>query len=267
VAFCPITLHPGLARLAAAVVATILLELAPRAALAQSAASFIAAISAVQGIDAAGQTRRAERGGVLAPGDRVVTGSNGLAQIRFSDGAMLSVRADSDLKIDAYSFRGERDTLATTVLQLVRGGLRAIAGAVARIRRRGYKVVTPTAAIGVRGTDFEAFHIPPPSQGGVALPDEPGTICVSAAAWRSCRPRRASWTSSRNRWASSRSPRSRRDCFARDRSSCCRRRDLRPALLPRPDRSLRNAARAGPASRTCARRSRAVFSRSVRAEH
>jgi hypothetical protein len=154
---------------------TFALLLAPCAANAQSAASFIVAIGAVQVVDAAGQTRPAQRGGSLAPGDRVVTGSNGLAQIRFSDGAMLSVRADSDLKIDAYSFRGESDTLATTVLQLVRGGLRAITGAVARVHRSGYKVVTPTATIGVRGTDFEAFHIPPPGQGGVALPGEPGT--------------------------------------------------------------------------------------------
>jgi hypothetical protein len=169
------TLQLCLAQRAAAVVATIVLVLAPCAALAQSAASFIVAIGAVQVVDAAGQTRPAERGGALAPGDRVVTGSNGLAQIRFSDGALLSVRADSDLKIDAYSFRGESDTLATTVLQLVRGGLRAITGAVARIHRSGYKVVTPTATIGVRGTDFEAFHIPPPGQGGVALPGEPGT--------------------------------------------------------------------------------------------
>jgi FecR protein len=169
------TLQLRLAQRAAALVATIVLVLAPCAALAQSAASFIVAIGAVEVIDAAGQTRPAERGGGLAPGDRVVTGSNGLAQIRFSDGALLSVRADSDLKIDAYSFRGESDTLATTVLQLVRGGLRAITGAVARIHRSGYKVVTPTATIGVRGTDFEAFHIPPPGQGGVALQGEPGT--------------------------------------------------------------------------------------------
>jgi FecR protein len=172
------TLDPRLARLAAtlaATLATIVLVLAPCAVRAQSAATFIVAIGAVQVVDAGGRTRQAERGGALAPGDRVVTGSNGLAQIRFSDGAMLSVRADSDLKIDAYSFRGESDTLATTVLQLVRGGLRAITGAVARIHRSGYKVVTPTATIGVRGTDFEAFHIPPPGQGGATLPGEPGT--------------------------------------------------------------------------------------------
>ncbi len=155
--------------------ATVILAVAPGAASAQSAASFIVAIGAVQVIDASGRARAGERGGPLVPGDRVITGADGLAQIRFSDGAMLSVRASSDLKIEAHSYRGDNDSLATTVLQLVRGGLRAITGAVARVNRSGYKVVTPTATIGVRGTDFEAFYIPPPTAGGLAPPDEPGT--------------------------------------------------------------------------------------------
>ncbi len=165
------TLDGRLVRIAAAMASALTLAIASGAALAQSAASFIVAIGTVQVIDAAGQTRRGERGGALAPGDRVVTGTDGLAQVRFSDGAMLSIRASSELKIEAHSFRGEGDTLATTVLQLLRGGLRAITGAVARVNRSGYKVVTATATIGVRGTDFEAFYIPP----GGTSPDEPGT--------------------------------------------------------------------------------------------
>lgn len=169
------TLTANLARLAVALAATTILSIAPGGALAQSAASFIVAIGDVQVVDAAGRARAGEQGGPLAPGDRVVTGTNGLAQIRFSDGAMLSVRANSDMKIEAHSFRGERDTLATTVLQLLRGGLRAITGAVARQNRSGYRVVTPTATIGVRGTDFEAFYVPTATPGGLAPPGEPGT--------------------------------------------------------------------------------------------
>ncbi len=164
-----------LARLVAVMATTSILALVPGAALAQAAASFIVAIGAVQVVDSGGRARAGERGGSLAPGDRVITGADGLAQIRFSDGAMLSVRANSDLKIEAHSFFGESDTLATTVLQLLRGGLRAITGAVARVNRAGYKVVTPTATIGVRGTDFEAFYIPAPTPGGAPPPGEPGT--------------------------------------------------------------------------------------------
>jgi len=169
------TLDGRLVRIAAAMASALTLAIASGAALAQSAASFIVAIGTVQVVDAAGQTRRGERGGALAPGDRVVTGTDGLAQVRFSDGAMLSIRGSSELKIEAHSFRGEGDTLATTVLQLLRGGLRAITGAVARVNRSGYKVVTATATIGVRGTDFEAFYIPVPAPGGSPPMGEPGT--------------------------------------------------------------------------------------------
>jgi FecR protein len=160
-----------LARLAAALVTMTIVAFVPGPAFAQSAASFIVAIGTVQVIDSAGRARAGERGGPLVPGDRVVTGADGLAQIRFSDGAMLSIRASSEMKIQAHSFFGPGDSLATTVLQLLKGGLRAITGAVARQNRNGYKVVTPTATIGVRGTDFEAFYIPGPTPGG----DEAGT--------------------------------------------------------------------------------------------
>ncbi|NJN40311.1 MAG: hypothetical protein HC807_04890 [Gammaproteobacteria bacterium] len=110
-------------RLAASLAIVAMLAWAPGTALAQSAASFIVAIGTVQVFDSAGQARQGERGGALSSGDRVITGADGLAQIRFSDGAMLSVRANSDLKIEAHSYTGETDTLATTVLQLLRGGL------------------------------------------------------------------------------------------------------------------------------------------------
>jgi len=169
------TLTVNVARLAVVLAATAILAIVPGSVLAQPAASFIVAIGEVQVVNAAGQSREGERGGPLAPGDQVITGANGLAQIRFSDGAMVSVRANSDLKIQAHSYSGASDTLATTVLQLLKGGLRAITGAVARQNRSGYRVVTPTATIGVRGTDFEAFYVPAATPGGLAPPGEPGT--------------------------------------------------------------------------------------------
>jgi len=162
----------GLALAAAAAAA---LALHPRAAAAQAAATFLAAIGDVRVFDAAGRTRAGERGGALNTGERVAVGAGGLAQLRFSDGGLVSLRANSELRIDAYAYRGERDSSASSVLQLVRGGLRAITGAIARLNRSGYTVVTTNATIGVRGTDFEAFHIPPPAPGGEAVPGEPGT--------------------------------------------------------------------------------------------
>lgn len=164
-----------LAGIAVAFAAAAALALLPRTAAAQAAATFLAAIGNVQVVDAAGQQRTGERGGALAPGDRIVVGAGGLAQLRFSDGGLVSLRASSELRIDAYAFRGGEDTAASSVLQLVQGGLRAITGAIARLNRTGYSVVTTNATIGVRGTDFEAFHIPVPVPGGPAPAGEPGT--------------------------------------------------------------------------------------------
>lgn len=167
------SLRRSLAALALAAVGV--LALLPGIAAAQAAATLLAAIGEVRILDAAGQSRAGERGDALATGERVAVGANGLAQLRFSDGGLVSLRANSELSIDAYAYQGERDTAASSVLQLVRGGLRAITGAIARLNRGGYTVVTTNATIGVRGTDFEVFHISPPVPSGETLPGEPGT--------------------------------------------------------------------------------------------
>jgi hypothetical protein len=169
------TLARRFAQLALAAAAVASLAFLPQSATAQPAATFLAAIGDVQVFDAAGQARPGERGGALSPGDRILIGAGGLAQLRFSDGGMLSLRANSELRIDAYAYRGERDAAANSVLQLLKGGLRAITGAIARLNRSEYRVVTATATIGVRGTDFEAFHVPTAVPGGEAPPGEPGT--------------------------------------------------------------------------------------------
>ena len=47
-----------------------------------------------------GVTRSAERNGEFRQGDSIVTGSNSLAQLRMSDGGAVSVRADTQLKLE-----------------------------------------------------------------------------------------------------------------------------------------------------------------------
>jgi hypothetical protein len=84
--------------------------------------------------------------------DQVTTGEKSFAILQFIDGAKVTVRPNSKIIIEQYVFNGGDQDAAT--LNLVEGGLRIITGAMAKSQPENYKVKTPVALMGVRGTEF-----------------------------------------------------------------------------------------------------------------
>lgn len=140
-------------------------------ALAQTAGKFLVSVGDVKLVGKDGKARTAERGGELLEGDTIVTGANSLAQIRLQDNGLISVRPNTEMKLDKFAFAGADDRKATLLISLVKGGLRSITGLIGKAHREGYKISTASATIGIRGTDHEPFYIPP---GQTAL-GTPGT--------------------------------------------------------------------------------------------
>lgn len=106
-------------------------------------------------INAAGRAEPMRLGSALAAGDRIITGKDALAILVFSDEGRVSLRADSELVIHRY--RVDPSGVDTRLeLELVRGAMRQISGDAARLQPERYRLNTPVAAIGVRGTDFLA---------------------------------------------------------------------------------------------------------------
>jgi len=106
-------------------------------------------------VEARAQSREALRvGSVLWEGDRITTGTNGHVHIQFEDDAFVSVRPNSRLEIVKYDFNAERPELSSVKFNLQDGVARAISGKAAKSAREQFRLNTPIAAIGVRGTDF-----------------------------------------------------------------------------------------------------------------
>src|SRR3990167_4519465 len=93
---------------------------------------------------------------VLA-GDMLVTAKDSYAQVQMNDGAKMTLRPHSNLKIEAYRFNKEEPKSDNAIFRLLKGGFRTVTGF---IGKRGdpdaYKVRTVSATIGVRGTDFSS---------------------------------------------------------------------------------------------------------------
>ena len=94
------------------------------------------------------------RGDPVYAGDRIETQSNGHVHLRFSDDGLVSVRPNSRLQIQRYDYDPSRPSESVVKFELEEGVTRAISGKAAKEARDQFRLNTPIAAIGVRGTDF-----------------------------------------------------------------------------------------------------------------
>lgn len=106
------------------------------------------------------RTLNATRGMNVLVGDKITTEAASSAQIRMVDGALMALRPRSELLIEDYAFAGNDED--STLVNLTRGGLRSVTGAIGRSRPENVKIDTPVATMGIRGTDMDTF-VPPAS--------------------------------------------------------------------------------------------------------
>ena len=99
-----------------------------------------------------GDSRELKQGDFIFVNDEILTGDRSFAVLQFTDGAKVTVRPGSKLIIETYLYAGNDSDEST--LNLVSGGLRVITGAMAKTNPENYKVRTPVALMGVRGTEF-----------------------------------------------------------------------------------------------------------------
>lgn len=110
-----------------------------------------------------GQTRPAKKGDPINEGDTLTSAPSASAQIKMQDGGFVAVRSDTKLKFDQFVFAGKQDGSEKSFFSLFKGGFRAVTGLIGRINKQNYKITTPAATIGIRGTDHETFVITPDS--------------------------------------------------------------------------------------------------------
>lgn len=121
----------------------------------------------VQAVSAAGP-RPLNRGSELNAGETINTG-DGRVQLRFTDGAMMSLQPQTEFRIDDYSYSGKSDGKEKGFFSLLRGGLRTITGYIGKGSRDAYKVTTSVATIGIRGTEWTGVLVPAVNPSDVEL--------------------------------------------------------------------------------------------------
>ncbi|MDT8404440.1 FecR domain-containing protein [Sulfuriflexus sp.] len=119
---------------------------------ATSVGKVIVSIGHVIAVDAAGKERALKRRSKLFAGDTIRLAEESRLQARFIDNQLVALKQNTVFRIDEYEFNGKQDGSESAAMSLLKGGMRSVTGAIGQLNKKNYKVKTPVATLGVRGT-------------------------------------------------------------------------------------------------------------------
>ncbi len=100
---------------------------------------------------------------LLKTGDRIQedarleTEADGYVYVKTVDSGFISLRPNSALSIESYHYDPQRPSETRIKLTLHKGVMRSVSGVGAQNAKDKFRLNTPVAAIGIRGTDFSTF--------------------------------------------------------------------------------------------------------------
>lgn len=114
-----------------------------------------------------GQSAALSVGMNVYEGDTVTSAHDGEVQIVTDDGGFIALRPNTVFRVDQYKADGGDDD--KTFMSLLKGAVRSITGWIGRHNNAAYRLTTPTATVGIRGTDHEVTVV------DAGTSDTPGT--------------------------------------------------------------------------------------------
>lgn len=92
------------------------------------------------------------------PGDILTTQRDSYAQINFADGSSMTMRPNTQMKIERFHFVQDRPQEDSSFMRLIKGGLRTVTGLIGkRGDQDAYKIGTNTSTIGIRGSSGDTL--------------------------------------------------------------------------------------------------------------
>ncbi|OMH30392.1 FecR domain-containing protein [Motiliproteus sp. MSK22-1] len=130
----------------------------------------------VWALDQNGDRKPLQKGSSLYRGHQVFTDAKSYLQLKMVDQGFLSLGPDSVVEIVEYQFDANNQSSNQVRIDLKQGTMRSITGVVGQTDKKRFRLNTPVAAIGIRGTDFSLFTSDSITQAQVSL----GGIVMSA---------------------------------------------------------------------------------------
>ncbi|MCH7696731.1 MAG: FecR domain-containing protein [Proteobacteria bacterium] len=111
--------------------------------------------------DKSGELRSLSKGAPLYEGDALETGKDSFAVLAFRDQSRVSLKAETQFKIEKFQYNIKEPDKDSSFFRLVKGGMRALTGLIVKRNPSAYSVATAVATIGIRGTGFDLLWLGP----------------------------------------------------------------------------------------------------------
>ena len=105
-----------------------------------------------------GVQRRLKEGATVKVGEQVRAAPDSEAVLKTADGGIVAVRPGAQFVPERFAAEGKSSD--RQILRLITGSLRLITGWIGQLNKSEHRVVTPSATIGIRGTDHEPYVLP-----------------------------------------------------------------------------------------------------------
>jgi len=134
----------------------------------------VAATQELIAVDIADNSREILRRSEIYTGESIHTAGTGYALIRMSDGALIALGCNSSLEIQSYDYSDSQND--SVIINLLKGRLRTVTGAVNKIHLANYRLNLNGAWANTDGADFEATLL---EDGSIYFAVYDGIITVS----------------------------------------------------------------------------------------
>jgi len=94
------------------------------------------------------------KNGIFTSNSLISTGENSHAVLKFSDDQVVAMQADSVFNVREYRFEPKKVEESNIIFSGLKGGFLFITGLIAKRNSKSFRLSTPNATIGVRGTEF-----------------------------------------------------------------------------------------------------------------
>lgn len=123
------------------------------AASAQEWAGTVKAVAGSASAEREGKLLPLGVGDKVYPKDKLVTGKDSRIAVTLRDDTLISTGADSRLALNEFAFDAATQG-GSLFVSVLRGVTAMVSGLVAKANPHAMRVTTPTATIGIRGTEF-----------------------------------------------------------------------------------------------------------------
>jgi len=99
-------------------------------------------------------SRPAVKNEMVTSGMYIRTGNGSHAILKFEDGQVVSIQSNSTFQVREYTYNPQQVEKSNIVFSLFKGGMHFISGLIGQRNPKAFRLATPMATIGIRGTDF-----------------------------------------------------------------------------------------------------------------